>query len=81
MVKDFTKDDSCDVVLEKIVTTLKNAGYDPMEQLNGYIKTRDPQYITRHGNARTLIQLLNFNQVKAWVEERNEEKNNTTIKL
>lgn len=81
MIKDFTKDDSCNVVLEKIVKTLEEAGYDAMEQLNGYVNTRDPQYITRHGNARTLIQLLNYNQVKAWVAEKNKEKSDTTIKF
>ena len=34
---------------------LKEKGYDPINQIVGYILSEDPTYITNHNSARTLI--------------------------
>jgi uncharacterized protein (UPF0297 family) len=34
---------------------LKEKGYNPINQLVGYILSEDPTYITTHNNARALI--------------------------
>ena len=48
--------------IKKIMTTVYNAlkekGYNPINQLVGYILSEDPTYITTHNNARSLIRGL-----------------------
>ena len=39
-------------ILAEVVSSLKRAGYDPYEQINGYLKTGNDLFITRSGNAR-----------------------------
>lgn len=43
------------VKLSEIISLLKERGYDPIEQLRGYIELGNIEYITRHGNARDKI--------------------------
>ncbi len=52
-----------------IVAALKERGYNPYDQLYGYVKERQPIYITGNNNARNLIQTLDFDMVKQYVEE------------
>ena len=54
-------------VMEHIVSSLKQGGYDPYEQLTGYITTGEVNYITRTGNARELIKSLDKLMVKSYV--------------
>lgn len=54
-------------VMEHIISSLKQGGYDPYEQLTGYITTGEPHYITRTGNARDMIQSLDKLKVKSYV--------------
>ena len=44
----------CDV-LEIVYKALKEKGYNPVNQIVGYIMSGDPTYITSHNNARSLI--------------------------
>lgn len=57
--------------MEKIVAALKEKGYEPYEQLYGYIKNNEPSYITRHNGARELIVTLNKQQIQQYIEEMN----------
>ena len=41
--------------VEYIISTLRDAGYDPYEQLYAYAITGNETYITRQGNARRII--------------------------
>ncbi|MCG0314096.1 MAG: IreB family regulatory phosphoprotein [Calditerricola sp.] len=43
-----------DVILT-VYDALKEKGYNPINQLVGYLLSGDPAYIARHNNARTLI--------------------------
>lgn len=42
-------------VLKIVYTALSEKGYNPVNQIVGYIMSGDPTYITSHNNARSLI--------------------------
>ena len=42
-------------VIERVYKALKEKGYNPVNQIVGYILSGDPTYITGHNNARSLI--------------------------
>ena len=42
-------------VLEIVYKALKEKGYNHVNQIDGYIMSGDPTYITSHNNARSLI--------------------------
>lgn len=44
-----------DEVLHTVYRALKEKGYNPVNQIVGYILSGDPTYITSHNNARVLI--------------------------
>ena len=43
------------IVLNEVIVTLKENGYNPTNQLVGYLSTGDLCYITSKGNAREKI--------------------------
>ena len=55
--------------MEQIVASIRSAGYEPYDQMYGYVKTGDETYITRSGDARKLIKDLDRNRVQSFVEE------------
>lgn len=55
--------------LEEIITSIKAAGYEPYDQLYGYVTKGKEEYITRHGDAREKIKKLNWLQLKKYVEQ------------
>ena len=42
-------------ILVDVYESLANKGYDPVNQMVGYIMSGDPTYITSHNGARSLI--------------------------
>ena len=42
-------------ILEQVYVALEEKGYNPINQIVGYIMSGDPTYITSHKNARSLI--------------------------
>ena len=42
-------------ILSSVYQALREKGYDPINQIVGYILSEDPTYITNHNNARSLI--------------------------
>ncbi len=42
-------------VLTSVYQALKEKGYNPLNQLVGYLLSGDPAYVTSHQNARSLI--------------------------
>lgn len=44
-----------DEVLKIVYSALREKGYNPVNQIVGYIMSGDPTYITSHNNARSLI--------------------------
>ena len=45
-------------VLMLVYDALKEKGYNPINQIVGYILSEDPTYITTHNNARNLIRRI-----------------------
>lgn len=43
------------VILSTVYEALSEKGYNPVEQIVGYIMSGDPTYITSHRNARGMI--------------------------
>ena len=41
----------------------KRQGYNPINQLVGYILSEDPTYITNHKNARSLIRRIDRDEL------------------
>lgn len=48
-------DNGVKLVLETVYQALVEKGYNPVNQIVGYIMSGDPTYITSHNNARSLI--------------------------
>ena len=44
--------------LQTVYDALKEKGYNPVNQIVGYILSEDPTYITTHNNARNLIRRI-----------------------
>ena len=42
-------------VLEIVYKAMQEKGYNPINQIVGYIMSGDPTYITNHKNARALV--------------------------
>ena len=46
------------VVLETVYDALNEKGYNPVNQIVGYLLSEDPTYITTHANARSIIRKI-----------------------
>ncbi|MCL6614327.1 MAG: IreB family regulatory phosphoprotein [Firmicutes bacterium] len=51
------------LVLREVCAALQEKGYDPLDQIVGYLLSGDPAYITSHRNARVLIRRLERDQI------------------
>lgn len=56
-------------VFNEIVDALKEKGYSPYDQIIGYLEMDSDSYITRHGNAREKIKLLDKEKLRQQVKE------------
>lgn len=45
-------------ILMAVYAAMKEKGYDPVNQIVGYLISGDPTYITSHNNARYLIRQM-----------------------
>lgn len=45
-------------IILNVYKALEEKGYNPINQMVGYILSEDPTYITNHNNARSLIRKL-----------------------
>ena len=64
-----------DDILLEVYAALKEKGYDPINQIVGYILSGDPTYITSHKNARVLIGKVERDElletlVKSYLKDR-----------
>lgn len=57
------KDDQTRKILQEIYNALSERGYNPINQIVGYILSEDPTYITNHNNARALIRKLDRDEM------------------
>ena len=50
-------------ILIAVYDALQQKGYDPINQIVGYILSEDPTYITNHNNARALIRKIDRDEL------------------
>ena len=50
-------------ILTTVYDALKEKGYNPINQIVGYVLSEDPTYITRHNNARSLIRRIDRDEL------------------
>ena len=50
-------------VLQAVYSALVEKGYDPINQIVGYVMSGDPTYITSHNNARSLIMKVERDEI------------------
>ena len=62
-------DSKFESTMEEIVRAITEAGYDPYDQLYGYVNRGKEEYITRNGDAREKIKKLNWLKIKQYVED------------
>lgn len=68
-------------ILRQVYEALVEKGYDPINQIVGYILSGDPTYITSHKDSRSLIRQLERDElleelVKEYIGVNDEKKNN-----
>ncbi len=77
------QDDSIDVdaseVLFTVYQALEEKGYNPINQIVGYLLSGDPAYIPRYKDARTLIRKIERDElieelVRSYLHEHGKEK-------
>jgi len=58
ILKSVTGENSAREILQQVYAALQEKGYDPINQMVGYLMSGDPVYITNHKQARTMIRKL-----------------------
>ncbi|AET66651.1 hypothetical protein Desor_0976 [Desulfosporosinus orientis DSM 765] len=62
-------------ILQKVYAALQEKGYDPINQMVGYLMSGDPVYITSHNQARSMIRKLErFELIEELVKSYLQEK-------
>ena len=63
----FSVNDEKEIEMKKTLTAVYDAlvqkGYNPVNQIVGYIMSGDPTYITSHKNARSLIMKVERDEI------------------
>lgn len=69
ILKPISKIDNPDMptkeVLKQVYEALEEKGYNPINQIVGYVLSEDPTYITNHNNARGLIRRIDRDKLLA----------------
>jgi len=59
----YDKDEEIKAALTAVYNALQEKGYNPINQIVGYILSEDPTYITNYNNARTLIRKIDRDEL------------------
>lgn len=62
---EYKRDNKCTIreVLNTVWKALEEKGYNPSNQLVGYLLSGDPSYITAHNNARNVIRMFERDEI------------------
>lgn len=55
--------------IEIVINALKKAGYDPYDQLYGYVSTGEAAYITRQDNARDIVTGMDKDDLREYLKQ------------
>ena len=50
-------------IIERVYLALKEKGYNPINQIVGYLLSGDPAYITSYKEARTMIRSIDRDEI------------------
>ncbi len=64
-IRDEDKDRERRMLLRAVYDALSEKGYNPINQLVGYVLTEDPTYITNYKNARGMIRRIDRDELMA----------------
>ncbi len=64
-IREEERDRERKMLLRSVYEALSEKGYNPLNQIVGYILTEDPTYITNHKNARGLIRRIDRDELMA----------------
>lgn len=54
--------------MAKALSAMKAAGYEPYDQLYGYVLQENDQYITRNGGAREIIARMDVKDIRTFLK-------------
>lgn len=57
------KDEETKNILMSVYNSLSEKGYNPINQIVGYLLSEDPTYITNHNGARALIRKVDRDEL------------------
>ena len=60
-----------DTVLKEVYYSLKEKGYDPINQLAGYLMSGDPGYISSYQNARNKVTGIERSKILEFLLKKN----------
>lgn len=58
------------LAMKRIICALEEKGYNPVDQISGYLIFRDSSYITRHNNARDIIEALDIEMIRKYMDTK-----------
>ncbi len=57
------RDNETKMILAQVYDALSKKGYNPINQIVGYLLSEDPTYITNYNNARSLIRKIDRDEL------------------
>lgn len=60
--------------MAKVVAALNATGYEPYDQLTGYVMTDNDQYITRFGGAREIVTKMDMKDIRIFLKHYKDHK-------
>ncbi len=74
MFKFGTEENKAETIIHNVCEAMKEKGYNPINQLVGYLLSGDPAYVTSHNDARSQIRSLERDElleelVRAYLEK------------
>lgn len=55
--------------ISEVYLAIQEAGYDPYDQLTGYVRTGNDRYIPRHRNVRKTVTAMDPEQIKQYLKK------------
>ena len=67
--------------IARVCRALEAAGYDPINQLYGFVSTGNPSYVTRQDGARQIVVRLDKDRLKTYVDDEMTKHLSSTIEI
>ena len=60
--------------MAKAVSAMKSAGYEPYDQLYGYVLQKNDQCITRFGGAREIVNKMDIKDIRTFLKHYKDQR-------